>query len=103
VIPPRYQVRAVAGDSQKAQAIKVVARAHQTLIWERHRHMLRLRTALRGFFPAALEAFDDLTEPDALELLAKASDPASAARLSRSQIAGALKRARRRRWPPPTP
>jgi transposase len=59
--------------------------------------MLRLRTALREFFPAALEAFDDLTAPDALELLAKAPDPVSAARLSLAQIAGALKRARRRK------
>jgi transposase len=92
----RHQLRAVAGDSEQAQAVKVVARAHQTLIWERHRHMLRLRTALREYFPAALEAFDGLTAPDVLELLAKASDPGSAARLSRSQIAAALKRARRR-------
>ena len=92
----RHQLRAVAGDSQEAQAVKVVARAHQTLIWERHRHMLRLRTALREFFPAALEAYEDLTAPDVLELLARAPDPASAARLSRAQIAAALKRARRR-------
>jgi transposase len=92
----RHQLRAVAGDSAQAQAVKVVARAHQTLIWERHRHMLRLRTALREFFPAALDAFGDLTAPDALELLARAPDPASAARLSRAQITAALKRARRR-------
>jgi hypothetical protein len=45
----RHQLRAVAGDSEQAQAVKVVARAHQTLIWERHRHMLRLRIALREF------------------------------------------------------
>lgn len=91
-----HQLRQVAGDSEQAQAVKVVARAHQTLIWERHRHLLRLRTALREFFPAALEAFEDLTAPDALELLAGAPDPASAARLSRAQITAALKRARRR-------
>lgn len=92
----RHQLRAVAGDTEQAQAVKVVARAHQTLIWDRHRHMLRLRTALREFFPAALEAFDDLLAPDVLELLGRAPDPDQAARLSRSQIAGALKRARRR-------
>ena len=57
----------------------MVARAHQTLIWERTRHMLRLRAALRDFFPAALDAFDDLTAPDTLELLATAPDPAAAA------------------------
>jgi transposase len=92
----RHQLRGVAGDSDQTQAVKVVARAHQTLIWDRHRHMLRLRSALLEFFPAALAAFEDLIAPDALELLAKAPDPASAARLSRTQIAAALKRARRR-------
>lgn len=91
-----HQLRAVAGDSGQAQAVKVVARAHQALVWERTRHVLRLRSALREFFPAALAAFDDLTAGDALELLAAAPDPASAARLSIAQITAALKRARRR-------
>jgi transposase len=91
-----HQLRPVAGDSELAEAIKVVARAHKTLIWERTRHSQRLRNALREFFPAALEAFEDLTAPDALELLAKAADPESAARLTRTQITAALRRARRR-------
>jgi hypothetical protein len=86
----------VAGDSDLAEAMKVVTRAHKTLIWERTRHTQRLRHALRDYFPAALAAFEDLDAPDALELLAKAPDPASAARLSKSQITAALKRARRR-------
>ena len=90
-----HQLRAVAGDSELADAVKVVTRAHKTLIWERARHTLRLRHALLEFFPAALAAFDDLTAPDALELLAKAPGPASAARLSIVQITAALKRARR--------
>ena len=47
-----------------------MARAHQTLIWDRTRHVLRLRQALREYFPAALVAFADWTPPDALELLA---------------------------------
>ena len=76
--------------------MKVVARAHKTLIWERTRHTQRLRHGLREYFPAALEAFDDLDAPDALELLGKAPDPASAAKLNRSQIQAALKHARRR-------
>jgi transposase len=91
-----HQLRAIAGDSPEMEAIKVVARAHKTLIWERTRHVLRLRQALREYFPAALEAFDDLDAPDTLELLGKAPDPASAAKLNRSQIRAALKRARRR-------
>jgi transposase len=90
------QLRAVAGDSAEAEAIKVAARAHQTLIWERTRQVQRLRHQLREYFPAALEAFEDLDAPDALELLARAPDPARAARLTRAQVAAALKRARRR-------
>jgi transposase len=90
-----HQLRPVAGDSDQAEAVKVVARAHKTLIWERTRHAQRLRNALREFFPAALQAFDDLTAADALELLAKAPDPDAAARLTIAQISAALKRARR--------
>ncbi len=81
-----HQLRTIAGDSDTAAALKVVARAHKTLVWERTRHVLRLRHALRDFFPAALAAFDDLTAPDALELLTKAPDPAAAARLTTTQI-----------------
>src|SRR3954469_8282822 len=61
-----HQLRPVAGDSPLAEGIKVIARAHQNLIWDRHRQVLRLRAALREFFPAALEAFADLTASDAL-------------------------------------
>jgi transposase len=92
----RHQLRPVAGDSVEAEAVKVLSRAHKTLIWERTRHLLRLRHALREFFPAALVAFDDLDAPDALQLLGAAPDPAAAARLSSDQITAALKRARRR-------
>jgi transposase len=42
--------RPIAGDSDLTEAIKLLARAHQTLIWDRHRHLLRLRGALREFF-----------------------------------------------------
>ncbi len=91
-----HQLRAVAGDSPDAGAVKVVARTHKTLIWERTRQVQRLRHQLREYFPAALAAFEDLDAPDALELLARAPDPARAARLTRAQVSAALKRARRR-------
>jgi transposase len=92
----RHQLRPVAGDSDEAEAVKVITRAHKTLIGERTRHMLRMRHGLREYFPAALVAFEDLDTADALELLALAPEPASAAALSIEQIAAALKRARRR-------
>jgi len=91
-----HQLRAVAGDSAEAEGIKVLARTRKTLIWERTRQVQRLRHQLREYFPAALEAFDDLDAPDTLELLAKAPEPARAARLTRAQVSAALKRARRR-------
>jgi transposase len=91
-----HQLRVVAADSAEAGGIKVVARTHKTLIWERTRQVQRLRHQLREYFPAALEAFEDLAAPDALELLGKAPDPARAARLTRAQVSAALKRARRR-------
>ena len=92
----RAHHRPVAGDSPAAEALKLVARSHQAFIWDRTRHFLRLRSALREFFPAALEAFPDLIAPEALELLERAPDPGRAARLSRSKITTALTRARRR-------
>ena len=94
-----HQLRTVAGDSALAEAVKVVTRMHKTLIWERTRHGQRLRHALREYFPAALEAFEDLDAPDTLELLGKAPDPAGAARLTRAQVSAALKRAHRRNVP----
>jgi hypothetical protein len=92
----RAHHRPIAGDSPAVEGLKLVARAHQAFIWDRTRHFQRLRSALREFFPAALEAFPDLMAPDALELLERAPDPARAARLSRSKITAALTRARRR-------
>jgi transposase/transposase IS116/IS110/IS902 family protein len=92
----RAHHRPIAGDSPEVEGLKLVARSHQAFIWDRTRHLQRLRSALREFFPAALEAFSDLTAPDALELLARAPDPARAARLSRSKITAALTRAHRR-------
>jgi Transposase/Transposase IS116/IS110/IS902 family len=97
-----HQLRPAAGDSPEAEGIKVVARTHKTMIWDRTRTVQRLRHQLREYFPAALKAFDDLDAPDVLELLAKAPDPAQAAKLTRAQVAAALKRARRHHVPPRT-
>jgi Transposase/Transposase IS116/IS110/IS902 family len=92
----RAHHRPIAGNSPEVEGLKLIARSHQAFIWDRTRHLLRLRSALREFFPAALEAFPELTAPDALELLERAPDPARAARLSRSKITAALTRAHRR-------
>jgi transposase len=93
----RAHHRPTAVDSTLSQAMKLVARSHQSLIWERTRHVLRLRSTLREYFPAALAAFEDLDSSEALELLAAAPDPDRAARLSKARIAAALRRAHRRK------
>lgn len=86
----------VAGDSTLAEGVKLAARAHQGLVWERTRHVLRLRSALREFYPVALQAFPELDAQDALELLAKAPDPDRGAALPRRTLVAAFTRANRR-------
>jgi transposase len=93
----RHNHRPIAGDSPDAEAIKVLARGHQNLIWARTRHTNTLRSALREYYPAALETFDDLADRDALAILHRAPTPAEAARLSLSKIQSALKAAGRQR------
>ena len=69
----RHNHRPLAGDSPDVEAIKVLARAHQNLIWARTRHTNALRSALREYYPVALEAFDDLHDRDALAILGRAA------------------------------
>ena len=54
--------RPIAGDSELAEAVKVLARAHQSMIWTRQRQTNQLRSTLREFYPAALDAFDELAD-----------------------------------------
>ncbi len=89
--------RPVAGDSELAEAVKVLARAHQTMIWTRQRQTNQLRSTLREFYPAALEAFGDLASGDAVAVLTIAPTPTAGQQLSRSRIASALRRGGRQR------
>ena len=91
-----HQLRPVAGDTAQAAAVKVVTRTHKTLIWERTRHASGCGTRCGTTSPPHWRPSRTWTPPDALELLARAPDPASAARLTTAQISAALKRARRR-------
>jgi transposase len=93
----RHHHRRVAGDSPQADAVRIQARGHQNLIWVRTRHTNMLRSALRDYYPAALQAFTDLADRDTLAVLAKAPTPAQGAHLSISQIEAALKRGGRQR------
>jgi transposase len=94
----RHNHRPVAGDSELAEAIKLLARAHQGFAWERQRHVNRLRNALREFYPQALHGFGtELASTDAVAVLSIAPTPDLGRALSRSKLASALKRAGRRR------
>jgi transposase len=94
----RHNHRRVAGDTAQVDGIQVLARAHQTLIWDRRRHGNRLRSALREYYPAAVATFTDVADRDALAVLGKAPTPQAGARLSVSQIRAALKRGGRQRY-----
>ena len=61
------------------------------------RQQNQLRSTLREFYPAALEAFAELAGRDALAVFAIAPNPATGRQLSRSKIASALRRAGRQR------
>ena len=93
----RHNHRPIAGDSPGAEAIRILARGHQNLIWTRNRHTNMLRNALREYYPAALEAFADLADRDCLAVLAKAPTPSQGQRLSLGQIQAALRRGGRQR------
>jgi len=97
----RHNHRALDGDSPQAEAVKVLARAHQSLIWTRARQASMLRSALRKYYPAALRAFPNLgdrdRDRDALAVLGRAPTPEQGARLSLSKIAAALKAGGRKR------
>jgi len=93
----RHNHRPIAGDSLDAEAIKVLARAHQSLIWARTRHTNAMRSALREYYPAALVAFEDLAHGDALGVLGRAPTPEQGAHLDLPAIQSALKRGGRKR------
>lgn len=95
----REHHRPIAGDSAIAEHVKVVARAHQSMIWSRQRQTNTLRSMLREYYPGALEAFgDDLVGRDALAVLAIAATPAQGRRLRVARVERALRAAGRQRY-----
>jgi transposase len=94
----RHNHRPVAGDSELAEAVKVLARTHQSLVWTRRRQLNQLRSLLREFYPGALAAFaGDLGGRDALAVLQLAPTPTLGRQLSRAKLAATLARAGRQR------
>ena len=62
-------------DSELAQAIQVLARAHQDAVWDRMQIANKLRSTLREFYPTFLAAFDDLASREARATLHLAPTP----------------------------
>jgi transposase len=94
----RHNHRPVAGDSELAEAVKVLARTHQSLVWTRQRQLNQLRSLLREFYPGALAGVGaDLGGRDALAVLQLAPTPILGRQLSRAKLAATLRRAGRQR------
>ena len=82
--------------SEKALAIKALARQHQEAIWAEHQTISRLRSVLLEFYPQALRAFPQLKHKAALAVLAAAPTPGQGKRMTRARLIGLLHRCGRR-------
>lgn len=94
----RHNHLLVAADSVEADAIRVMARTHQNLVWARSAQQNVLHAQLHAYYPAALEAFGgDLAHTDTLSVLRRAPTPDQGARLSVAALRSALKKGGRQR------
>ena len=99
----REHHRPVAGDSVLAQQARMLARAHQSMIWSRQHETNRLRSLLREYYPAALAmAGDDLAGRDTIAVLTAAPTPTQGRALSVKRIEQVLRKAGRQRNVAPT-
>ncbi|WP_156425980.1 IS110 family RNA-guided transposase [Nocardia jinanensis] len=94
--------RRLPADSELAQAIAVLARAQQDAVWRRTKASNELRSLLREYYPAFLDTFagrsaTNLAKPETRAILAIAPTPAAAAKLTKTRVAAALRRAGRQR------
>ncbi|MFF2148830.1 IS110 family transposase [Kitasatospora sp. NPDC058190] len=93
--------RPLPADTDQARAIAVLARAQQDAVWNRQQLVNQVRSLLREYYPAALDAFlgkqHGLARAEARAVLAAAPTPARAARLGLPELRAALKQAGRQR------
>lgn len=91
--------RPLPADTPLAQAIAVLARAHQDAVWKRTQMSNQLRSILRKYFPAGIEAFNlknkGLASREARTILAAAPTPTAAADLTADDLATLLRQAGR--------
>jgi transposase len=92
----RHLHRPIAADTDCAEALKVLSRAHKDLIWRRQDQVNHLRSALREYYPAVLAIFgNELAHPGAVAVLALAPTPEQGRALSTGDIAARLRQAGR--------
>jgi transposase len=93
--------RLLPSDSELVQTIAVLARGGQDAAWNRQQIANQLRSLLREYFPAAIEAFKDsrsgLAAAEARTVLAAAPTPALAAKLTKARLRRLLIAAGRQR------
>ncbi|MFJ4190565.1 IS110 family transposase [Kitasatospora sp. NPDC089509] len=93
--------RSLPSDSDLVKAIAVLARAQQDAVWDRTRAHNRLRSHLREYYPAILEAFagkrERLLAREARAILAIAPTQAEVAKIPRTKLKAAVVRAGRQR------
>ncbi|WP_331751602.1 IS110 family transposase (plasmid) [Streptomyces globisporus] len=91
--------RPLPDDSDLARSVAVLARAQQDAVWNRQQLSNQLRSLLREYYPAALEAVarwqNGLTRPEARAILAVVPTPGKAAKVTRPRLCTALKKAGR--------
>jgi hypothetical protein len=89
--------RPLPADNELVLTIRVLARAPQDAVWERHQTANKLRCLLHEYSPTFLATLEDLTSSDARATLTGAPTPTAAKKLRRASLRAALVRSGRRR------
>jgi transposase len=95
----RHQHRPLSINSDRAAAVKALARQHKEAIWAVNQTVSRLRSVLLEFYPQAVRAFPNLKHKAARAILGAAPAPGAGLRLTDRRIQALLRRAGRRNDP----
>lgn len=92
----RHNHRPLPATSDRALAVKALARQHQEAVWAMHQTISRLRSVLLEFYPQAIDTFPQLKHHAATAILTAAPTPAAAAKLTPRKVETLLRRCGRR-------
>lgn len=90
----RHNFRPILPDSELAREVKILARDRKELVHEKVRITNQITSALKNYFPVALEMFDDLASHDAIDFLKEYPTYEEARKLSRKKIEDFFKKHR---------